>query len=423
MAIESFLRCAYDLPKQDDSGKKIIHDYESYLDQYLKDENRNQSADITAFSQKLAKESKSSQSARQILTYAAKFLRAHGVAASHDDVLDMKREMKGGAPTVAEPLDGDKICQALRGSNVRDRAIILTLASSGMRIGEALSLDMSDIKLDETPVRIIVRAAKAKNKHPRFTFCSNEARDAIKVWLKNRDAFLLESSKHNQNLIAINGEQKYEKDSKRVVKSAPVKTTSNLLFPVSDNQINSAWETLLRKAGLFQVDSETKRNIYRLHSLRRFFDTRLGTKTGMKEKMIQYFMGHLSQLENKYYVPELEDAREQYLKAQDALICCVPEEARSKIRTLEKITAELEETTEGLKEDKETQKEANQLLRSKAQAVDDQAKEIDAMKQQINVLATSLNRLMDMMPDDFKLQFKKDAAHGKLVSENFQENK
>lgn len=327
-AIEAFLRSVYGLERKDSEGRKITHDYEGYLDQYLSDKNRKHSEDVKTFSEYLVRESKSKQSARQVLTYGCKFLRAQGIQIDAEFVQDIKRETKGGSQTVAESLTNEMICHALRGASVRDRAIILTLASAGLRIGECLSLSVDDIKLDETPVRIVIRAAKAKNKHARFTYCSQEAKEAIAAWLKVRDSFLLESAKHNQNLIKAGKYEASQVDNK-------------LLFPVSDSQINSSWEVCLKKAGLYKVDAETKRNIYRLHSLRKFFYSRLSNSI-MPEKLVAYFVGHLTDLGNKYYIPTEEFAGAEYLKVEDLLTCCIPEKAKAAIKTLEIKAASLE---------------------------------------------------------------------------------
>src|SRR5208337_2369343 len=78
-AIESFLRCINNLPKKNEAGKKIPHDYETLFDQYLKDKKRDRNADITTFANCLKAEAVSAQSARQVMTNARYFLNAHGI--------------------------------------------------------------------------------------------------------------------------------------------------------------------------------------------------------------------------------------------------------------------------------------------------------------------------------------------------------
>ena len=385
--IESFLRSVNNLQKNDKDGNKITHDFETLFDNYLTDihaEKRKTSEDVMAFAEYLGKVSKSNQSVRQVLTYAVKVLRAHGVNVDKDFVQDIKRETKGGAETIAKVPRNDDICNALRGASVRDRAIIMTLCSSGLRIGELLSLEEKDIALDETPTRITIRASKAKNKHPRFTYCSDEAREAIKAWQKVRVEYLAESAKHNKNLLTITVSKKG-----KVVSTAPVKTDTDLLFPVSDSQINSSWETCLKKAGLYMRDGETNRNIYRLHSLRKFFDTRL-SNTAMPDKLVQFFLGHLTELGKTYYIPSEEYAAAEYLKFQDVLTVCTNEKTKTKINSLEKKTVELVEVTTELKADKQDQRDSIEYLRSQISSFEkkfeSQQTAIDAL---INIVKNS----------------------------------
>jgi hypothetical protein len=51
------------------------------------------------------------------------FLRAHGISILKDNIQDIKRENKGGAATVDKVMDINVICKALKGSDVRSRAL------------------------------------------------------------------------------------------------------------------------------------------------------------------------------------------------------------------------------------------------------------------------------------------------------------
>ena len=65
--------------------------------------------------------------------------------------------------------------------NPKMRALILTLLSSGMRIGEALSLRLSDLNLDAHPATINIRAEYSKTRTARVAYVSDEARDALRA--------------------------------------------------------------------------------------------------------------------------------------------------------------------------------------------------------------------------------------------------
>ena len=59
-------------------------------------------------------------------------------------------------------------------------ALILTLLSSGMRIAEALNLRIADLDLESRPARVHIKAEYSKTRRDRWTFISDEAREAVK---------------------------------------------------------------------------------------------------------------------------------------------------------------------------------------------------------------------------------------------------
>ena len=61
------------------------------------------------------------------------------------------------------------------------RALYSVLISSGMRLGEALSLTKQDIHFNENPVRVTIRAETTKTKEGRETYISSEAFDKLKT--------------------------------------------------------------------------------------------------------------------------------------------------------------------------------------------------------------------------------------------------
>jgi hypothetical protein len=238
---------------------------------------------------------------------------------------------------------------------------------------------MRDIDMESTPVMINIRASKSKNKQGRFTFITPEAAEAVKAWLKNRDDYLRQSAKHNQNLQKITVSKKGEP-----VKTAPVKTESDLLFPVSDSQINQAWETCLRKAGLYAKDTESGRNVYRLHSLRKFFISSVslaGAKT-----LAEHLAGHLGYLDSSYRQVSPEYAAAEYLKLQNILTVCIDPVIKNELHTQKEDIKNLTEKTQVQFESVEYLRESNARLQ-------------DMLKQQQGELQ-QMTRRLDAMEKD-----------------------
>ena len=147
--------------------------------------------------------------------------------------------------------DLDQILKVI--TEVRDRALILLLLHTGMRIGELLKVKRADIVLSE---RKILLYLGEKNLHGRTVFYSTAAEQALQKWLAMRD------------------------------------TTSEYLFYGHAGKplcYVAAWMILkdaLQKAGL-----EGKG--YSLHSLRHTFATNM-LNAGLRLEVLQQLLGHLT---------------------------------------------------------------------------------------------------------------------------------
>ena len=107
-------------------------------------------------------------------------------------------------------------------------AIILVLASSGLRVGE-LVLWICETSIWKAPqVQVTVRASKSKNKQGRFTFITPEAAEAVQSMAQ-------EPRSISPRII----EAQQEPDHQQGLKTRAVQTDSTLLFPVSDSQNKS----------------------------------------------------------------------------------------------------------------------------------------------------------------------------------------
>jgi len=102
----------------------------------------------------------------------------------HANVLRKKIRVKvpEALPKAIDPEDVKTFLGTIR--HVRDRAMILTLLRTGMRIGELLNTRICDINLQEKKV-IIYEAQKTRV--GRVVYFSNDAKKALGAWFKERD--------------------------------------------------------------------------------------------------------------------------------------------------------------------------------------------------------------------------------------------
>ena len=85
-------------------------------------------------------------------------------------------------PRAIAPEDVRELLSVVDGT--RNRAMVLMLLRTGMRIGELLALRMEDIDLSEQ--KVFIHEAR-KTGIGRVVYFSADAKDAINAWLKEKD--------------------------------------------------------------------------------------------------------------------------------------------------------------------------------------------------------------------------------------------
>lgn len=110
------------------------------------------------------------------------FLVNHDVIAA--DVIKRKLRIKvpDALPRAIDPDDIQRLLMAIK--KPRDRALILTLLRTGMRIGELLNTMVEDLNLREKRVQII---EAHKNRAGRVVYLSSDAVDALEKWMQTRE--------------------------------------------------------------------------------------------------------------------------------------------------------------------------------------------------------------------------------------------
>ena len=85
-------------------------------------------------------------------------------------------------PRAIAPVDIKKFLSAIK--DIRDRALILVLLRTGMRIGEVLRLNMRDLDVRERKIHIY---EGEKNCMGRVVYLSDDALVALKLWIRKRE--------------------------------------------------------------------------------------------------------------------------------------------------------------------------------------------------------------------------------------------
>jgi integrase/recombinase XerD len=176
-------------------------------------------------------------------------------------------------PKAMDPEDVKRLLAVV--SKVRDRALILVLLRTGMRIGDLLSTTMSDLNLQERKI-LIFQAEKTQV--GRVVYLSDDAHQALLAWLAERDP-------HKQALFY--GQGRYSLGY----------TAARMMF-----------HRYLDQAGLSQKS-------YSLHSLRHTFASEL-LNAGMRLECLQQLLGHTNLEVTRRYAKLTDKTREEeYFRA------------------------------------------------------------------------------------------------------------
>ena len=277
---------------------------ESKVEKYFKEE-RNIESDIDTFLTKI--NGKPPLSIRSMLNTIKNFLIENDVELPQKFWKRVNRRIKGSrALTLDEVPNNKKLRQIFTHMNAKGKALFLILASSGMRIGEALQITTDDLDLDFEPTKITIRGEYTKTGNSRFTFISSEAKEALIEWLKIREQSLLVAK--NRSTPKKHYKNKYQEKDLNTKK----------LFPFHPFTARYIWKNALEKAGLLKRDKTTDRILIHPHVLRKYFRSRMATIIPVD--IVEALIGHEGYLTSVYRRYTQKDLAEKYLEAEHTIL-------------------------------------------------------------------------------------------------------
>ena len=201
----------------------------------------------------------------------------------------------------------DEISKLLNISNSRLKAVILLMASSGIRVGSINGIQLKHLhKIAEDIYKITVYE---NTNDEYFTFCSPECSKAIDTYLeyRKRNSEVLTSESY---LIT---RQFNMYDLKQIKNS-----NKSISLPALRGLIDS---TAIR-AGLRAVNHSKSRRerkqVALTHAFRKFFTGQL-VNSKVNPEIREMLLGHSIGLASSYYKPTDEEMLNEYLKAVDSL--------------------------------------------------------------------------------------------------------
>lgn len=181
-------------------------------------------------------------------------------------------------PRAMDPEDLQKLLSIIK--DIRDRAMVMVLLRTGMRIGELLNTKVTDVHIKERRIEIY---EGEKNRLGRVVYLSDDAVIALRKWFKVRNP-------REEYLLYT-----------RMSAEAMSYSTARIIF-----------HRYLVKAGLTDKG-------YSLHTLRHTFATEF-LNAGMRLECLQTLLGHRSIEETRRYARLTDKTREEeYFRAMSKI--------------------------------------------------------------------------------------------------------
>jgi len=202
-----------------------------------------------------------------------RFVHERGIVEAELLVRKIRLRLPDPLPKAINPDDVNRLLSVV--NDVRDRAMMLVLLRTGMRIGELLNTRVSDVNLEERKIAIW---QAEKNLVGRVVCISDDAASALRVWLRKRDP--------NKGLLFYGqGRRSLTYQGARAV-----------------------FVRYLKKAGLNHKG-------YTLHCLRHTFASEV-LNAGMRLEAVQVLLGHSNAEVTRRYARLTDKTREaEYFKA------------------------------------------------------------------------------------------------------------
>ncbi len=273
----------------------------------------------------------------------------------------------------------EEIRKLLEYPDRRLKAIIYTMASSGIRLGAWDYLKwghIRPIKNDSNDVIAAKIIAYAGEEDEYFSFISKEAFESLKDWMSYREVSGEIIDEKSWVMRDLWDTQDIQHKGKGLV-TKPNKLTSIGLKKLVNRAI---WAQALRK----KLENGKKRHPFQaIHCYRKWFKTRC-EMAGMKPINVEILLSHQVGISNSYYKPTESELLEDYLKVSDLMI----------IDKQSKLQKELHKY--GLKS-----KEENYIIKGKLQEKDEEIKQLK------KTYETDIYKLREEMKNKFQEVFMK----------------
>jgi len=304
--------------KYKDRSMKTVENYHYVLNQYFKHIGKKPNKDYFKQNDEECKKDildyweivkNQAPKTRSLKIYCIKsFLLRNGIELKtmfYRDLLESVKEK--GALTQDDVLSNEDLKKILSHCNEKYKALFMVLATSGMRVGELLKLEEKDVHLDHNPPYIYLPGKITKNGYPRFSFITDETKEAVEAWRRIKPIYMEKVKAKN------NFQNTEDKGFVKLVKDVD----DPRLFPFAYSTIQSRWEVLASQTNLTNRDERTNRLKIHVHSLRSWAITRM--ENVMQKSKVDFIVGHTLYLSREYNKYKEADIAPDYQRAMGSL--------------------------------------------------------------------------------------------------------
>jgi integrase len=292
----------------------------------------------------------------------------------------------------------EEIQRMLDHADIRGKALILLLCSSGIRVGAVPELRLRHFHKIEQYGIYRVTVYEGSNEEY-YTYTTKEAADAIQAYIKHRE----------DNGELVSEDSPFLRDRYAIHRINPEKLARHVQ-PLSNKGVSELIFYILQKCGILQErrakrESLAMRNgtnginggsscsgnehqgsirhdTKRVHAFRKFFNLAL-INANVKLPTKELLMGHQSnlQLDNSYFRPSEPEVLAEYLKAIDLLTINDVNRLQKEVSILKEKESEIEL----LKiEQRQKDKQLEEMKQAYKRDIQDLSKEMQAIRDMIN---------------------------------------
>lgn len=266
----------------------------------------------------------------------------------------------------------EEISRLLSLLDERGKAIVLLMASTGMRVGGVVGIRLKHLQkklIDDIDSRHIYKIIVygSSSKHRYITFCSPEAAKAIDEYLEMRNRYGENLALDRETGRWTSGEtpliiRQFDKNSRvhKILPLTPMAISAKIIVPKL-RQLGIRDETnvmdstdIKRAPGLYRYE------IHPCHSLRIFAVTQM-QRAKIDKTIREMLVGHSTGLDSVYYKPHEDEILEEYLKAVDLLTINNEQRLKKQLDHFKKKSEEIQEIRQQLDKNYELKLESMKI--------------------------------------------------------------